>query len=95
MLSRRKVLTALVAASVTAGCGDSSPPAAKGLDRVTYLTGFGVSPRETYPHVGLGQGFFAEAGIDLTIRPGQPSDANLGTPSRCPTAPISKTSTGP
>ncbi|MFG1608832.1 ABC transporter substrate-binding protein [Actinoplanes sp. NPDC049265] len=81
MPSRRKVLTSLVAASVTAGCGDSSPPTStgKGLDQVTYLTGFGVSPRETYPHVGLSQGYFTEAGIDLTIRPGQPSDANLGT----------------
>jgi NitT/TauT family transport system substrate-binding protein len=63
------------------GCGaKKQPPTNKAAaDEVTFLTGFGTAPRECYAYVGDGLGFFAEAGIHLTIAPGQPSDTNLKT----------------
>ncbi len=90
MASRRQVLatiaatatapiTTAAAVSTVAGC-DSKPPAAnKQADRVTYVTGFGTTPREGYGWVADGMGFFAEVGIHASIQPGAPSDANLRT----------------
>jgi ABC-type nitrate/sulfonate/bicarbonate transport system substrate-binding protein len=72
---------ATIAATPTgiAACGHrpTSRTTAKGRDRVTYLTGFGTTPREDYPYVGLAKGFFDQAGIEVAIKPGAPSDANL------------------
>jgi NitT/TauT family transport system substrate-binding protein len=89
MLSRRQILTALaatpIAATSLAACsskpksGTGNSGGAKAADKVTYVTGFGTTPREDYPYVGLAKGFFTEANIDITILPGQPSDANLKT----------------
>ncbi len=89
MLSRRQMLAALAATPVAAaglsGCSSGSSTKgtntgnAKTLDKVTYVTGFGTTPREDYPYVGLVKGFFTDAGIDVTILPGAPSDANLKT----------------
>src|SRR5882724_10012860 len=79
MITRRRLLAGLTAVPVATGlaaCGGSSK-AATGRDAATYLTGFGTTPRETFPWVGLAKGFFRDAGIDLTVLPGQPSDANL------------------
>lgn len=88
MLSRRQMLAALavspLAAGTVAACssGSTSSPKAttggnKAPDKVTYLTGFGTTAREDYPYVGLAKGFFSDAGIDVTILPGVPSDGNL------------------
>jgi NitT/TauT family transport system substrate-binding protein len=79
MITRRRLLAGLTAVPVATGlaaCGGSTK-AATGRDAATYLTGFGTTPRETFPWVGLAKGFFRDAGIDLTVLPGQPSDANL------------------
>jgi NitT/TauT family transport system substrate-binding protein len=80
MITRRRLLAGLTAAPVAAGlaaCGGGSSKAATGRDAATFLTGFGTTPRETFAWVGLAKGFFGDAGIDLTVLPGQPSDANL------------------
>jgi NitT/TauT family transport system substrate-binding protein len=87
MPSRRQVLATIAATAATpigvAACNSrpSTRPAAatEPKDKVVYLTGYGTTPREDYPFVGVAKGFFAEAGIDVTIRPGAPSDANLTT----------------
>lgn len=82
MPSRRQVLAAF-AASATAGlaaCSSGSKePAAneQPLEKVTYLTGYGEVPREQYARVALGKGHFKEVGIDVDIKPGQPSDYNV------------------
>jgi NitT/TauT family transport system substrate-binding protein len=89
MASRRQVLATIAATAVApvttaaalstvAGCG-SKPAASKPADRVTYLTGFGTTPREGYGWVADGMGFFAEVGIAASIQAGAPSDANLKT----------------
>jgi NitT/TauT family transport system substrate-binding protein len=82
-LSRRTFLLSGTAASlaIATGCSSSSSnkPAAqnKANDKVTYLTGFGTSPREEYVQIGIAKGYFRDAGIEVTVQPGQPSDANL------------------
>jgi NitT/TauT family transport system substrate-binding protein len=90
MASRRQVLatiaatattpiTTAVAVSTVAGCSGKPVARAKPVDRVTYLTGFGTTPREGYGWVADGMGFFAEVGIAASIQAGAPSDANLKT----------------
>jgi NitT/TauT family transport system substrate-binding protein len=83
MLTRRHILIALGVLPATAAlgaCGHStSKTGGNAGTAVTFLTGYGTTPRETFPWVGLAKGFFSEAGIDLTVLPGQPSDANLKT----------------
>jgi NitT/TauT family transport system substrate-binding protein len=82
-MSRRAFTAAAAAGAVTiiTGCSSKSnnSTAAKSTDKVTYLTGFGTSPREGYMQVGIAKGFFKDAGIEVTVQPGQPSDANLKT----------------
>ena len=90
MASRRQVLatiaatatapvTAALAAPTLVACGRSEkkPTARKAIDKVSVLTGFGTTPRESYSWVADGMGFFREAGIQVSIQPGAPSDANL------------------
>jgi NitT/TauT family transport system substrate-binding protein len=77
MVSRRRVLGAVAAAPIVAGAGGCSSAASAGLDKIAYLTSYGTTPRETFPCVGVAKGFFRDVGIDLTVLPGQPADANL------------------
>ena len=77
MITRRRMMAGLLAAPLLAACGDNDKSAPSAGKKATFLTAYGTSPRETYAWVGLAKGFFSEAGIDLTILPGQPSDANL------------------
>ncbi|HKT02978.1 MAG TPA: ABC transporter substrate-binding protein [Rugosimonospora sp.] len=70
-------LAACSSGSSTKSGTTTSNAGGKAADKVTYLTGFGTTAREDYPYVGLAKGFFTEAGIDVTILPGAPSDANL------------------
>ena len=58
---------------------DTKTPAAasnKTPDKVTYLTGFGASGRESHAWVAKSKGFFKEAGIDVTIQLGAAGDSN-------------------
>jgi NitT/TauT family transport system substrate-binding protein len=66
------------ALAFAAGCS-SSPKAggSKPLEKVTYLTGFGSTPRDEYAQIAVSKGYFSAAGIEVTVQPGQPSDANM------------------
>jgi NitT/TauT family transport system substrate-binding protein len=77
MITRRRLMAGLLATPVLAACADNDRSAPPAGTKATFLTAYGTTPRETYAWVGLAKGFFAEAGIDLTVLPGQPSDANL------------------
>ena len=90
MASRRQVLASIAATATTpvttaaalwavGGCSTKPTTTRKPVDRVTYLTGFGTTPREGYGWVADGMGFFAEVGIAASINAGAPSDANIKT----------------
>ncbi len=62
----------LLAAS---GCSSKSDAGAgsnghKGLDKVTYMTSFGNFGRDAYVWEAMAKGYFKDAGIDITIKPG-------------------------
>lgn len=68
----------LVTLASTAACTDDNKSKAdKPRDKVTYLTGLGATGRESYAWVAKEKGFFKEAGIDVTIKPGAAGDANI------------------
>jgi NitT/TauT family transport system substrate-binding protein len=75
----KRVSAAATAVVLAAGACDSGrEPAAAEPDKVTYLTAVGAFGRESYAWVAKEQGFFAEAGIDVEIRPGSGTTENLG-----------------
>lgn len=83
-ITRRSVLnSAAIGGAMLAldACGGKKQPAANGrlADKVTYLTGFGTTPREGYPWVAKGAGYFTDQHLDITVAAGAPSDANLKT----------------
>ena len=78
-LTRRRlyVVTGATVLVGTVGCDSPKRRAAdRPVDNVTYLTGFGMSGRESYALVARDKGFFAEAGLEVTIVPGAAGDAN-------------------
>ncbi len=85
MYARRRLLgTAglLTASAATGACSAGKPkPAARPstLERITYLTAFGTFGREGYAWVARDKGFFAEAGLQVDIKPGAAGDLNLKT----------------
>ncbi|HEU4423055.1 MAG TPA: ABC transporter substrate-binding protein [Pilimelia sp.] len=78
---KRIFASAIIAtALVAAGCGSDDGKASEGSgskDKVTYLTGFGTFGREAYGWVAKDKGFFAEAGLDVTVKPGSGTGDNL------------------
>ncbi|MFI6094553.1 ABC transporter substrate-binding protein [Lentzea sp. NPDC051213] len=52
------------------GCGGSPQTSEAKRDKVSYLTSFNTFGRDAYAYVAQEKGFFAEAGIDVTITPG-------------------------
>ena len=85
MYVRRRLLgtAGLVAASaVTGACSAGRPKPAlqpSTRDKITYLTAFGSFGREGYAWVARDKGFFAEAGLEVDIKPGAAGDLNLKT----------------
>lgn len=86
--SRRSALLAALgaaAAVTTSACTDkatgsaasTSAPSSGSLDKVNYLTSFGTFGRESYAYVAQKKGFFADAGLDVTIKPGNGSGDNI------------------
>ncbi len=72
------VLAAVALAASLAGCSsghhaDAAPKVAK----VTYLTNFGASGRDSYAYVAKAKGFFRDANLDVDIQPGAAGQANL------------------
>lgn len=80
-VSRRTLAggAAAAAIAVVAGCkSDSKESASKGgsTEKVTYLTGFQDVAREQYVRIASAKGYFSEVGIEVDVKPGQPSDFN-------------------
>jgi len=85
-LTRRSALVAAlgaVTAAATAACSDDSSdpkPASSGggsVDKINYMTSFGTFGREAYAYVAKKKGFFTDAGLDVTIKPGNGSGDNI------------------
>ncbi|MEH1015589.1 ABC transporter substrate-binding protein [Micromonospora sp. CPCC 206060] len=73
-MSGRNRLVAAVAAAALAltvsGCGGSEKTDSPDAASVTYLTSFGTFGRDSYAYVALEKGYFEEAGLKVTIKPG-------------------------
>lgn len=69
----------LLALDACGGKKEQPTNSSKPADKVTFLTGFGTTPREDYAFVGKAAGCFSTEGIDIAISAGQPSDGNLKT----------------
>jgi len=79
-LKRALAIVAVATALVATGCGSDESKGSEGSgkkDQVTYLTGFGAFGRESYAWVAKEKGFFAEAGIEISIKPGAGTGGNL------------------
>ncbi|RKR90121.1 NitT/TauT family transport system substrate-binding protein [Micromonospora pisi] len=80
---RSRILAAALLAATTlvaAGCTGSPEPQAgdpnSAPDRVTYLTGFGTGGHDAFAWVAREKGFFASAGLDVTVQLGAPATNN-------------------
>ncbi|MGW0333359.1 ABC transporter substrate-binding protein [Streptomyces sp. NPDC003011] len=79
------LLAVALTAALTSSCGSDDDTGGGGgsssedpaPDRVTYLTGFGTFGREAYAYVAQDRGYFEDAGVDVTIEPGQGSGSSL------------------
>ncbi|HEX6355152.1 ABC transporter substrate-binding protein [Actinophytocola sp.] len=69
MRSIRSVCLAIIMAATVAGCGDE-PGTRADATEVTYLTSFSTFGRDAYAYVAQEKGFFADAGLAVTINPG-------------------------
>src|SRR5947207_1805100 len=66
------VSTAMLAATgCTSGSNANNKSNQAPIEKVTYATGFGQFGREAYVYVGIDKGYFRDAGIDVTVKPGQ------------------------
>jgi NitT/TauT family transport system substrate-binding protein len=65
----RSVGLTIILLTAVVGCG-SEPGADAGTTKVSYLTSFSTFGRDAYAYVAQEKGFFAEAGLDVTITPG-------------------------
>ncbi|HET6478862.1 MAG TPA: ABC transporter substrate-binding protein, partial [Actinoplanes sp.] len=67
--------------SAAAGCSDDSADGDGGngasLEKITYLTSFGLFGRDSYAFVALEKGYFKEAGFDVEVKPGAGSGENI------------------
>ena len=80
--ARRIALIALtVAVAATSACTANQPAAQtngpRTPDKVTYMTAFGAVGRDAFAWVAKEKGFFADAGLDVTIQLGAAVDSNL------------------
>lgn len=66
-------LAATVVVALSA-CGDSDAnngtTAPKTIDKVNYATGFGMFGREAYVYTAIEKGYFRDAGIEVSVKPG-------------------------
>jgi NitT/TauT family transport system substrate-binding protein len=67
----------LVASGCTSSSGSSNKNNPAPIEKVTYATGFGQFGRDAYVYVGIDKGFFRDAGIEVTAKPGQGTGPNL------------------
>ncbi|WTP60561.1 ABC transporter substrate-binding protein [Streptomyces phaeochromogenes] len=79
------LLAVLLTAALSTACGSDDDNDGKGAsssggsapDKVTYITGFGTFGREAYAYVAQDKGYFSDAGVSVTIQPGQGSAISL------------------
>jgi NitT/TauT family transport system substrate-binding protein len=79
-ITRRRLLNAAVftpAGVGVAACSSARKTAPTAPTKVTYLTGIGTRPREEYVQVAIAKDYFRDAGLNVTVQVGAPSDANL------------------
>jgi NitT/TauT family transport system substrate-binding protein len=78
VLGKAAAAVAVALTLSTAGCGGGDADAGKpATEKVTYLTGAGVQGREAYVYVAIEKGYFAAAGFDVEVRPGNGTNQNL------------------
>jgi len=85
MLRSIRVLTAGMAAALLLGSGcsaDGGDAAADDkkpgqIEKVSFLTGFGLFGREAYIYVAKEKGYFQEAGLDVEVKSGAGTGENL------------------
>ncbi|MEV4535955.1 ABC transporter substrate-binding protein [Asanoa sp. NPDC049518] len=60
-----------------APASDSQNAAEKPLDKVVYMSGFGLFGRESYVYAAIDKGYFREAGLEVEVKPGLGTNGNL------------------
>ena len=70
-------LAVLVLVVAVGGCGADESATPRNSDRVTYVTAFGAVGRDAFVWVAARKGYFARAGIDVTIQNGAGNVQNL------------------
>jgi len=62
-----------------AGCasGQPRPAATRPPEKVTYLTGFGITGQDSFAYLAVEKGFFLDAGLQVQIKPGGGTGTNL------------------
>lgn len=82
-VTRRRLIVGAAAALgagplLLTGCGRSKSNATGSkLDQVTYLTGLGLTGKESYALVAQALGYFAAEGLEVKIQAGAAGDSNL------------------
>jgi NitT/TauT family transport system substrate-binding protein len=81
MLKRITVIALTAVVLAPAGCSAGQPSSQnnspKARDKVTYMTAFGAVGRDAFAWVAQDKGYFADAGLDVTIQLGAAVDSNL------------------
>jgi NitT/TauT family transport system substrate-binding protein len=79
LATRRALLTGTLGAAATlAGCGEDKPkPAGGKADDVTFLTGFNITGQDSFVFAGIENGYYREAGLNVTVVPGTGTRGNL------------------
>ncbi|WP_203925737.1 ABC transporter substrate-binding protein [Virgisporangium ochraceum] len=80
MLTRRSMLTNLGAAATLAGCGkeENRPKPGTGkVEDVTFVTGFNITGQDSYVFAAIENGFYRDAGLNVTVVPGVGTRGNL------------------
>jgi NitT/TauT family transport system substrate-binding protein len=68
---------AISAAATLAGCGRDEPKASAGVDDVTHVTGFNITGQDSFVFAAIENGWYREAGLNVTVVPGVGTRGNL------------------
>jgi NitT/TauT family transport system substrate-binding protein len=72
-LNKENLMVRSLALAALVATGICTCPAARAADKVDFLIDWVPSGEEAYPYVGVQEGFFAQEGLDVTIRVGRGS----------------------
>lgn len=77
-LTRRAMMTSgSLAVAGLAGCGREKPKSDRTVDDVTFVTGFNVTGQDSFVFVAIENGYYREAGLNVTVVPGTGTRGNL------------------